>query len=203
MLPAFPIDVVHLNTRSRSVYAGRRSANAACVFQAGNVPPVPPQAQGHAPVPSILPIARISWTRPALPPTATGSSAQFHPQPRAISIRLVRKWQTDAVDPEGNGTCHTAFSFTIPCRFWLLLIACLTTHLRNATGTFHTHHLHADNCHISLRQVENPEEQAGIWPPSPKIHWELRAMCDGAAEPFLDVVLGFELPSVWRQRAVI
>lgn len=55
--------------------------------------------------------------------------------------------------------------------------------------------------HVSLRQVEDPDTQARIWPPSPKIHWELRAMHHNAAEPFLDVLLRFEPPSAWPQPA--
>jgi hypothetical protein len=193
-LPAFSIDVVYLKTRSRSVHAGRQSASTACVLDAGPVPPVPLQVQGQALVPSILPIARTSWT---LPRTATRSRAQFRPEPEAISIELVRRWQTWAVDPHGNGTCCTTFNFTIPCRF-SAAVDCtvgLLTHPRHPTGTLHPHHLY---CHISLRQVEDPDEQARSWPPSPKIHWELRAMFNGVVEPVLDVLLRFE-PRVRRQ----
>ena len=75
------------------------------------------------------------------------------------------------------------------------------THPTNAIGIFGPNHFDMENYHISLRQVEDPDEQAGIWPPPHKIHWELRAMGDNAAEPFLDVLLRFEPPSAWPQPA--
>lgn len=119
-VPAFAIDVFHLNTRSPSAHSG--SASTVCYLQADSVPQVPRWAKSQALVPSILAVARIAWESPPHQgPRRASAGSRFHPQPRALSITLVRRWQTRAVDPKQNGIYHIAFDFTVPCEFQLLL----------------------------------------------------------------------------------
>lgn len=140
-VPAFASDVFHLNTRLSSARSG--SASTVCFPQADSVLLVPRWAKSQALVPSILPVARVAWESPPHQgPHRASAGSRFHPQPRALSITLVRRWQTRAVDPERNGRYHVAFDFTVPCEFQLLLNCCLICDsLKNC---------YRDFCHRSL-----------------------------------------------------
>lgn len=118
-VPAFAVDVFHLNTRLPSAHGN--SASTVLFLQADSVLQVPHWAKSQALVPSILPVARIAWESPPHQDSRrTSAESRFHPQARALSIRLVRRWQAGAVDPDRNGIYRTAFDFTLPCEFQLL-----------------------------------------------------------------------------------
>lgn len=204
-IPALPITVYHLNTRSP--FPDARPMATTCVMQHDSVPHVPSGCVGQAPVPSILPMACLSWESTHHDPHGIPARSSLlswpPPQPHAASITLVRKWQTRAVDPEKDGACRIDFEFTIPCKF-LLKVECLVpvglaTHIETnpaveLPSVYHTEHYCTKYFHVAMQQVENPHTQAHSWPPPRIVRWEFRASHQGAADPFLDIVLSFELP---------